>query len=94
MMYYGNSTLGFDEPDTPMVFLQCGFCPIQMGYAGTVTGSTHTLGTDEHLECDCGATYGEGDTLEVVPETNYRDHDYAPSEEYYQEFYSDADLPF
>lgn len=74
MNYYGNSTTGADQgqdiPDTDIgLVLRCPCCTAEIELYGdwyTGDADTYTLDNDEMALCTCGATFGEGDTLDIV----------------------------
>lgn len=72
MIDYLNTGCDPDELNAPTLILLCGFCAREIAFIGDsdedVIDGCYTLGEYELVACDCGAVYGEGDTIEVLKE--------------------------
>lgn len=60
------------EDPAPTALLRCRYCPREIAFYGDVPEHhlplTLTLESDEYYTCACGATFGEGDALEIIDE--------------------------
>ena len=56
----------FDAPE-PTAILICEYCAaeIPITWGETIAALYYTIGEYELVACECGAVFGEGDTLEV-----------------------------
>lgn len=69
MIELTNHNGAFLPDDSPSIVLRCGFCAAEIALmfdVETGTDDTYTFGEYELAACSCGATYGEGDTLDIV----------------------------